>query len=56
MANEIKCACPSRDARTCIRIRYPQPFSTVDECEELDPPCECPCHDHDYDDEDTFGP
>jgi hypothetical protein len=39
------CACPSLDAYSCIRARYPKPFICDDASDDLDPePCECACH------------
>lgn len=55
MTNEqVKCACPSRDARECIDLRYRPRVGFVCDLDGLDQECECGCHfddDEDYDDE-----
>ena len=44
MGEQVPCACKSRDAYTCVRIRYNLPVS-----EPVDDPCTCECHDNDGD-------
>lgn len=49
------CACPSDDAKECVRIRYPRNRVGMNDSIEsmLDQPCECCCHEYEieYDDE-----
>lgn len=45
-----RCACVSRDARECIRIRY-RCFDADGEDDGIDETCECVCHDEQDDDD-----
>jgi hypothetical protein len=50
--SDIRCACPSLSAYSCIRRRYPHQSMCDDASDDIDfEPCECPCHDE-YDSED----
>lgn len=40
------CACPSRDGRICITLRYGE-----EAAEDLNDRCQCLCHEWDDDDE-----
>lgn len=41
------CACPSRDGRICITLRYGE-----EAAEDLNDRCQCLCHEWDDDDDD----